>query len=267
MSCVGLWSSPWSVVISWLVVYGHGLGGSVVIFCACGSFPGSCSVVMSWVGLWSSSGSVVISWIVGCGHLLGGPVLILWVCGHFLDRDLWSCLGSVVISLIVVKSSLGWVCGHLLALWSCRIVGCGHVLGVSVVISWVCLWSSPASWSVVMSWVCLWSFPGSWYVVMSWLGLCSWSMVISWVCGHLWVFMSSGSSCLLGFHVFWVFMSSGSSSPGSASSCLGWVCGHLLGLRSLSGSWSVVCPGGFCGHVRSVVIFWVCDHFLDRGLW
>ena len=118
-----------------------------------------------------------------------------------------------------------------------------------------------------MSWVCLWSFPGSWDVVMSWLGLCSWSMVISWVCGHLWVFMSSGSSCLLGFHVFWVFMSSGSSSPGSASSCLGWVCGHLLGLRSLSGSWSVVCPGGFCGHVRSVVIFWVCDNFLDRGLW
>ena len=62
-------------------------------------------------------------------------------------------------------------------------------------------------------------------------------------------------------------MSSGSSSSGSASSCLGWVCGHLLGLRSLSGSWSVVCPGGFCGHVRSVVIFWVGDHFLDRGLW
>ena len=47
----------------------------------------------------------------------------------------------------------------------------------------------------------------------------------------------------------------------------GWVCDHLLRLRSLSGSWSVVCPGGFCGHVRSVVIFWVCDHFLDRGLW
>ena len=164
-------------------------------------------------------------------------MVIFWLCGH-------------VGSWVVVMS---WVC-----LWSSPGCVCGHLLG---------LWSSPASWSVVMSWVCLWSFPGSWYVVMSWLGLCSWSMVISWVCGHLWVFMSSGSSCLLGFHVFWVFMSSGSSSPGSASSCLGWVCGHLLGLRSLSGSWSVVCPGGFCGHVRSVVIFWVCDHFLDRGLW
>ena len=47
----------------------------------------------------------------------------------------------------------------------------------------------------------------------------------------------------------------------------GWVCDHLLRLRSLSGSWSVVCPGGFCGHVRSLIIFWVRDHFLDRGLW
>ena len=51
-------------------------------------------------------------------------------------------------------------------------------------------------------------------------------------------------------------------------SCPGWVCDHLLRLRSLSGSWSVVmswgvlwsCPG-------SVVISWVCVHFLDRGLW
>ena len=107
MSCVGLWSSPWSVVISWLVVYGHGLGGSVVIFCACGSFPGSCSVVMSWVGLWSSSGSVVIIWIVVYGHVLGVSVVM---------SGLWSSSVSVVI------------------IW---IVGCGHVLGGSVFMSCV----------------------------------------------------------------------------------------------------------------------------------
>ena len=55
---------------------------------------------------------------------------------------------------------------------------------------------------------------------------------------------------------------------GGLWSCPGWVCGHLLRLRSLSGSWSVVmsweviwsCP-------VSVVMSWVCVHFLDRGLW
>ena len=131
---------------------------------------------------------------------------------------------------------------------------------------------------------CLWSFPGSWSVVISWV--CG----HFWVCGHLlgllvfWVFKSSGSSCLLGLPVFWVFMSSG-------FSCLlghhllalhvfwvfiSWVCIFMswVGLWSSSGSvviiWIVVCGhglGGFCGHVRSLVIFWVCDHFLDRGLW
>ena len=200
---------------------------------------------MSWVGLWSSSGSVVISWIVGCGHLLGGPVLILWVCGHFLDRDLWSCLGSVVISLIVVKSSLGWVCGHLLALWSCRIVGCGHVLGVSVVISWVCLWSSAGP--VVISCLLVCGHVLGVSVVVSWIVVCGHVLVgsVLVVYGHLlglwsslglhvfWVFMSSGFSCLLGLHVFWVFIF--------------WVCIFMswVGLWSSSGSvviiWIVVC--------------------------
>ena len=122
-----LWSSFASVIISWVVVCGHVLGGSVVIFWACGSFPGSWAVVMSWVDLWSSAGSVVISWLVGCGHLLGGSVFILWVCGHFLDRGLWSCRGwSVVIF---------WVCGHsldrgLLRVWSCLGWACRHLLGL-----------------------------------------------------------------------------------------------------------------------------------------
>ena len=76
MSCVGLWSSPGFVVISWLEVCGHVLGEFVVIFWACGSFPSSWSVVMSWVGLWSSSVSVVMSWIMGFGHVLGVSVVI-----------------------------------------------------------------------------------------------------------------------------------------------------------------------------------------------
>ena len=298
MSWVGLWSFS----APWIVVCGHVLNGSVIMswvcdhFVACGlwsfpgwvcghllglwAFPGSWSVVMSWVGLWSSAGSVLISWIVGsghaslgwaCAHPLGlwsypgsGSMVMSWVCGHFPDRGLWS--------------NLGWVCGHLLALWSCRIVGCGHVLGVSVVISWVCLWSSAGP--VVISCLLVCGHVPGVSVVVSWIVVCghvlAGSVVISGVCGHflprgLWSspgsVVISGSSCPLGLHVFWVFMSSGSSTSGSASSCLGWVCGHLLGLRSLSGSWSVVCPVGFCGHVRSVVIFWVCDHFLDRGLW
>ena len=101
------------------------------------SLSGSWSVVMSWEVLWSCPGSVVIS----------------WVCVHFLDRGLWSCPG--------------WVCGHLLGLWS-----------------------FPDSWSVVMSWVGLWSSPGSvMSVIISWLVVCGHilvgSVVIFWFCGHL----------------------------------------------------------------------------------
>ena len=78
--------------------------------------------------------------------------------------------------------------------------------------------------------------------------------------------------------------------PGGLWSCPGWVCGHLLGLRSLSGSWSLVMSWGFCGHLLglwsspgswaavmswmglwsslgSVVISCVCGHFLALGLW
>ena len=59
---------------------------------------------------------------------------------------------------------------------------------------------------------------------------------------------------------------------GGLWSCPGWVCGHLLGLRSLSRSWSVVTSSGFCGHVMglwsslgSVVVSWIvgCGHVLD----
>ena len=62
--------------------------------------------------------------------------------------------------------------------------------------------------------------------------------------------------------------------PGGLWSCPGWVCGHLLGLRSLSGSWSLVMSWGFCGHLLglwsspgswAVVISWVCGHL--RSLW
>ena len=57
--------------------------------------------------------------------------------------------------------------------------------------------------------------------------------------------------------------------PGGLWSCPGWVCGHLLGLRSLSGSWSLVMSWGFCGHLLglwsspgswAVVMSWM-------GLW
>ena len=211
MSWVGLSSFPEFVVVFWIVgccyilrwsvvislVCGHFLARglwscpglwsfSVVIFCACGSFPGSWSVVMSWVGLWSSAGSVIISWLVGCGHIpgsgsviiswivvcghvLGGSVVIFWVCGHFLDRGLWSCPGSVVIT---------WACGHFLArgLWSCPGWVCRHLLG---------LWSFSGSWAVVMSCVGLWSSPG--FVVISWLEVCGHVLGefvgIFWVCG------------------------------------------------------------------------------------
>ena len=86
MSCVGLWSSHWSVVISWLVVYGHVLGGSVVIFCALDRGLWSCPEwVCDHVLL---SRSVIISWLVVFGRFLDGSVVICWVCGHFLDRGL-----------------------------------------------------------------------------------------------------------------------------------------------------------------------------------
>ena len=134
------------LVIESLVVCGHVLSGSVVIFCVCAHYLDR--------GLWSCPGRLF-------GHVLG--VVISWVCVHFLDRGLWSCPG--------------WVCGHLLGLWS-------FPDSWFVVMSWLGLWSSPKSviisW-LVMSWVCghvlgLWSCPGS--VVI-------FAVVMSWVCGHL----------------------------------------------------------------------------------
>ena len=109
------------------------------------SFRGLWSVVISWMGLWSSSGSVIISWVVVCGHVLGGSVVIFWVCGHFLDGGLWSCLASVVITL---------VCGNFLArgLWSYPGWICHHFLN---------LWSFSGSWAVVMSFIGLWSSPAT----------------------------------------------------------------------------------------------------------
>ena len=116
-----LWSSSGSVFISWVVVCGHVLGGSVVIFWLRNHFLGR--------RLWSCLGSAVI----------------FWVCGHFLDGGLWSCLGSVVITL---------VCGNFLArgLWSYPGWICHHFLN---------LWSFSGSWAVVMSFIGLWSCPGS----------------------------------------------------------------------------------------------------------
>ena len=121
MSWMGLWSCPGSVIISWLVVCGHILGGSVVIFWRRNHFLGR--------RLWSCPGSVVI----------------FWVCGHFLDGGLWSCPGSVVITL---------VCGNFLArgLWSYPGWICHHFLN---------LWSFSGSWAVIMSFIGLWSSPGS----------------------------------------------------------------------------------------------------------
>ena len=78
MSWGVLWSSPGSVVISWIVGCGHFLDGSVVISWVCGHL----------LSLWSFPGS----WFV----------VMPWVCGHFLARGLWSCPG--------------WVCDHLLGL-------------------------------------------------------------------------------------------------------------------------------------------------------
>ena len=146
-------------------------------------------------------------------------MVISWVCGYLLPPGLWSCPGCV--------------CGHFLdrGLWSCPGWVCGHL--------WV-----------------LRSFPGSWSVVMSWVS------GHFWVSGHLlglhvfWVFISSGSSCLLGFHLLGLHLH-----VLGGSVVIFWVCGHYLD----RGLWS--CPGGFFGHVRSVVIFWVGDHFLPPGLW
>ena len=284
MSWVGLSSFPEFVVVFWIAGFCHVLRWSVVISLVCGHFLAR--------GLWSWPGWVCghflrlwfISWIVFCGHVMGGSVVIFWVCGHFLDRGQWSSLGwacahplglwsfpgsgSMVMSWVCghfpdrgLWSSLGWVCGHLLALWSCRIVGCGHVLGVSVVISWVCLWSSAGP--VVISCLLVCGHVLGVSVVVSWIVVCGHVLVgsVLVVYGHLlglwsslglhvlWVFMSSGFSCLLGLHVFWVFVS--------------WVCIFMswVGLRSSSGSaliiWIVVCSmsWGFlwscpvCGHL------------------
>ena len=93
-------------------------------------------------------GSVVVSWIVVCGHVLSRSLIMSWVCDHFLACGLWSYPG--------------WVCGHLLDLWS-----------------------FPGSWSVVMSWVGLWSSSGS--------------VVISWIvdCGHFLGLWSSPESVVI----------------------------------------------------------------------
>ena len=123
---------------------------------------------------------LVIESLVFCGHVLGGSVVFFCVCAHYRDRGLWSCPGGFFRHVLDLWSSPGSV----FISW---IVGCGHVLDGSVVISWVCghfltrgLWSC-AGWvcghllgeSVVISWVCdhflacgLWSYLG-------------------WVCGHL----------------------------------------------------------------------------------
>ena len=137
MSWVGLWSSPESVVISWIVGCGH------------------------FLRLWSSPESVVISYVVVCDHVLGGSVVISWivVCGHVLAGSVTS-LGSVVISYLVV-------CGHLLGLWSSLglHVFWVFIFWVCIFMSWVGLRSSSGSaliiWIVVcsMSWGFLWSCP------------------------------------------------------------------------------------------------------------
>ena len=196
------------LVIESLVFCGYVLAGSVVIFCVCAHYldrglwscPGG--FFRHVLGLRSSLGSVFISWIVDCGHVLDGSVVIYWVCGHFMDSGLWSCPGSVVVT---------WACGHFLArgLWSCLGWVCRHLLG---------LWSFPDSWFVVMSWLGLWSSPKS--VIISWLVVCghvlglwssSGSVIISWVvvCGHVLRLWSSSGSVFI-------------------SSML--VCGHVLGL-------------------------------------
>ena len=95
------------LVIESVVVCGHVLSVSVVIFCVCAHYldrglwscPGG--FFRHVLGLRSSLGSVFISWIVGCGHVPDGSLVISWVCDHFLACGLWSYLG--------------WVCGHLLA--------------------------------------------------------------------------------------------------------------------------------------------------------
>ena len=115
-----------SVVVSWIVVCGHVLAGSV-----------------------TSLGSVVISYLVVCGHLLGlwsslglhvFWVFIFWVCifmswGHLLGLRSLSGLWSVVCpGVSVVMSGLWSSSGSVIISW---IVGCGHVLGGSVLMSCV----------------------------------------------------------------------------------------------------------------------------------
>ena len=229
-----------------------------------------------------------MSWVV-CGHLLGlwsssGPVV------HFLARGLWSCPG--------------WVCGHLLCLWSCPgswavvtswvclwssprsvviscLLICGHVLGVSLVISWVCGHFLDRGLCSCPGWVCghlwgLWSFPTSWSVVIS--GVSG----HFWVFGHIlglhvfWNFMSSGFSCLLDFHVFWVifcaciFMSWVGLWSSSGSVVIIWIvaCGHVLevsvvmsGLWSSSGSVIISWIVG-SGHVLVGSVFMSCVYHL-----
>ena len=114
-----------------------------------------------------------------------------------------------------------------------------------------------------MSLVGLWSSSGS--VVISWLVGCGhvlslWSssglVVISWlvVCGQV-----LGESVPLSVVIFWGC----GSFPGSWAVVMSWV-----DLWSSAGSvvisWLVS-----CGHLLggSVLILWVCNHFLDRGLW
>ena len=92
------------LVIESVMVCGHVLSVSVVIFCVCAHYldrglwscPGR--LFGHVLGLWSSPGSVFISWNVGCGHVLDGSVVISWACGHVLG--LWSFPDSwsVVIS-------------------------------------------------------------------------------------------------------------------------------------------------------------------------
>ena len=90
---------------------------------------------------------LVIESLVFCGYVLAGSVIIFCVCAHYLDRGLWSCPGGFFRHVLGLQSSLGSV----FISW---IVGCGHVLDGSLVISLVSdhflacgLWS-------YLGWVC-----------------------------------------------------------------------------------------------------------------
>ena len=93
---------------------------------------------------------LVIESLVFCGYVLAGSVIIFCVCAHYLDRGLWSCPGGFFRHVLGLRSSLGSV----FISW---IVGCGHVLDGSLVISWV----------------------SDHFLAC---GLCSY---LGWVCGHL----------------------------------------------------------------------------------